>query len=86
MAKQVWNKKSEDGSMKSQHESSMMFPIGEANDAYAKYFIGQSYLAPISKEQVSIFNVTFKPGCRNNWHGATPDYICAISLIRNSSI
>lgn len=68
LAKQVWNEKSEDDSMKSQHESSMMFPIGEANDAYAKYFIGQSYLAPISKEQVSIYNVTFEPGCRNNWH------------------
>ena len=33
-----------------------------------KYFIGQSYLAPVSTEQVGIFNVTFEPGCRNNWH------------------
>ena len=62
------NEKPEDDSMKSQYESSMMFPIGEANEDYAKYFIGQSYLAPISKEQVNIFNVTFEPGCRNNWH------------------
>ena len=30
--------------------------------------VGQSYLAPISTEQVGIFNVTFEPGCRNNWH------------------
>lgn len=44
------------------------FPIGEKNDAYAQYFVGQSYLAPISTEQVKIFNVTFEPACRNNWH------------------
>ena len=46
----------------------MIFPIGKPNDAYAKYFIGQSYLAPVSGEQVKINNVTFEPGCRNNWH------------------
>ena len=40
----------------------------EAMRAHAKYFIGQSYLAPVSTEQVGIFNVTFEPGCRNNWH------------------
>lgn len=45
-----------------------MFPIGEPNDAYAKYFIGQSYLAPVSTEQIKIYNVTFEPACRNNWH------------------
>ena len=36
--------------------------------AYAKYFIGNSYLAPVSREQVAISNVTFEPRCRNNWH------------------
>lgn len=45
-----------------------VFKTGEKNDAFAKYFIGQSYLAPLSTEQVGIFNVTFEPGCRNNWH------------------
>ncbi len=50
------------------HADSMVFPIGEPNDAFAKYFIGQSYLAPVSTTQVGIFNVTFEPGCRNNWH------------------
>jgi len=45
-----------------------VFPIGNKNDAFAKYFIGQSYLAPLSSQQVPIFNVTFEPGCRNNWH------------------
>ena len=45
-----------------------MFGLGESNTAYAKYFVGQSYLAPVSTSQVGIFNVTFEPGCRNNWH------------------
>ena len=46
----------------------MIFPVGEPNTAYAKYFTGNSYLAPISREQVNISNVTFEPRCRNNWH------------------
>ena len=46
----------------------MIFPIGEPNTAYAKYFIGNSYLAPISREQIPFSNVTFEPCCRNNWH------------------
>ena len=50
------------------HAEDMVFPIGAPNDAYAQYFVGQSYLAPISTNQVGIFNVTFEPGCRNNWH------------------
>ena len=46
-----------------------IFPIGEKNDAYAQYFIGQSYLAPLAKQGgVGAANVTFEPGCRNNWH------------------
>ena len=45
-----------------------VFPVGQKNDAFAQYFIGQSYLAPLSLEQVPVFNVTFEPGCRNNWH------------------
>ena len=44
------------------------FPVGEKNDAFAQYFTGQSYLAPLSTQQVPVFNVTFEPGCRNNWH------------------
>ena len=50
------------------HAKSMVFPIGQPNDAFAKYFVGQSYLAPVSTDQVGIFNVTFEPGYRNNWH------------------
>ncbi|MDE6677185.1 MAG: cupin domain-containing protein [Clostridia bacterium] len=43
-------------------------PVGGKNDAFAKYFIGQSYLNMLSTEQVVIGNVTFEPACRNNWH------------------
>ena len=49
-------------------QKEIMFPIGQPNDAYAKYFVGQSYLAPVSTQQVAIYNVTFEPSCRNNWH------------------
>ncbi len=67
MAKEVWaNDAASDA--RSKYENEMVFPIGSPNDAYAKYFIGQSYLAPVSTEQLGIFNVTFEPGCRNNWH------------------
>lgn len=50
------------------HAASMVFPIGAPNDGFAQYFTGRSFLAPVSTEQVGIFNVTFEPGCRNNWH------------------
>ena len=45
-----------------------IFPMGEKNEAYAKYFVGQSYLNMLSTQGVTIGNVTFEPGCRNNWH------------------
>ena len=48
-----------------------MFGMGEPNTAFAKYFIGNSYLKPLTKpgsSVVSLANVTFEPGCRNNWH------------------
>ena len=47
------------------------FGVGAPNDAYAQYFIGQSYLKPLTvpgESQVFLANVTFEPGCRNNWH------------------
>ena len=49
-------------------ENFSVFPIGNKNDAYARFFIGQSYLCPLTTEGVFIGNVTFEPGCRNNWH------------------
>ena len=43
-------------------------PVGEPNTAYAKYFIGNSYLHKLTLDQVPAFGVTFEPRCRNNWH------------------
>ena len=68
LAKDVWAEDTAAADARSAFQREMIFPIGEPNTAYAKYFIGNSYLAPISREQVSISNVTFEPGCRNNWH------------------
>lgn len=68
LAKTVWSDDVSGDDAKAEFQRSIIFPIGEPNDAFAKYFIGQSYLAPISTEQVSFFNVTFEPRCRNNWH------------------
>ena len=48
-----------------------VFGQGQANTAYAQYFIGSSYLNPLTQPgacAVSLANVTFEPGCRNNWH------------------
>jgi len=79
-AKDVWNEDTaagqgqggaadkQAGSAKAAFQREMIFPIGEPNTAYARYFTGNSYLAPVSSEQVAIANVTFEPRCRNNWH------------------
>lgn len=45
-----------------------IFPIGGKNEAFAQYFVGQSYLNMLTTTGVTIGNVTFEPGCRNNWH------------------
>ncbi|MGM9725992.1 MAG: carboxymuconolactone decarboxylase family protein [Prevotella sp.] len=67
-AKEVWVEENSADDAKARFQQEMIFPIGEPNSAYAQYFKGNSYLARISSEQVSISNVTFEPGCRNNWH------------------
>ena len=67
-AKEVWNEKVSELSEMDKYQNTIFFPIGEPNDAYTQYFVGQSYLAPVSTDQVPVFNVTFEPGCRNNWH------------------
>lgn len=46
----------------------LLFAVGEPNTAYAAYFQGQSYLAPLGGEKHPVSNVTFEPACRNNWH------------------
>lgn len=68
LAKEVWADNSAAADAKANFQRQMIFPIGEPNTAYAQYFIGNSYLASISTEQVKVANVTFEPGCRNNWH------------------
>lgn len=65
-AKEVW-KDQQAVSEKEKYQAEIMFPIGSKNDAFAAYFIGQSYLYPISPK-TGMFNVTFEPKCRNNWH------------------
>lgn len=68
LAKDIWAEPDDSASAKAAFQNSMIFPIGEPNTAYARYFIGNSYLTPISSDQISVANVTFEPGCRNNWH------------------
>lgn len=64
MAKEVYK----EDNLKEKHGG--FFGLGEPNVNFAQYFIGNSYLKPLTnpKETVSIANVTFEPGCRNNWH------------------
>lgn len=63
------------------------WPKGNPNEAYAQYFIGDSHLAPVRPANLAegentvapYANVTFEPGCRNNWHihhGAHQILIC----------
>lgn len=68
LAKDIWKSENAADDARSEHAAKMIFPVGAPNDGFAKYFVGQSYLAPVSTEQVGIFNVTFEPRCRNNWH------------------
>ena len=67
MAKGIWNEETPVLTEKDKYQITIFIPIGEPNP-YGDYFVGQSYLAPLSMTQVPTFNVTFEPGCRNNWH------------------
>lgn len=68
LAKDVWADDAQGDGGKAAFQRGMIFPIGEPNSAYAKYFTGNSYLARVSSEQIPFANVTFEPRCRNNWH------------------
>ena len=70
MIKEVWGEDEQVGatSVDEPQGLSDIFPMGETNDAYAQYFIGRSWLAPLGDPQLGADNVTFEPGCRNNWH------------------
>ena len=67
LAKDIWNEKAPELTDMDRYQNTLFFPIGEPNP-YGKYFVGQSYLAPVSTEQIPVFIVTFEPSCRNNWH------------------
>ena len=46
-----------------------VFPVGDPlPEQFSKFFIGQAYLQPLTDKGGPISNVTFEPGCRNNWH------------------
>lgn len=70
LAKEIWaDDSTADGDNgKAAFQKEMIFPVGEPNSAYAQYFTGNSYLATVSTDQIPFSNVTFEPGCRNNWH------------------
>lgn len=56
---------------KEEYKKANVFGTGVSNDGYAQYFTGASFLNPLTeagKCAVFLANVTFKPGCRNNWH------------------
>lgn len=55
---------------KHEFEQQNVFGTAAANTAYARFFIGQSFLNPLTAPKTGLFlaNVTFEPGCRNNWH------------------
>lgn len=57
--------------MSENFEKENIFGLGNPNDAFADFFIGQSYLNPLvdfEDNLMFVANVTFEPGCRNNWH------------------
>ena len=56
---------------KEEFDKANKFGTGNPNDAFAKYFVGNSFLNPLTNPKdtaVFLANVTFEPGCRNNWH------------------
>ena len=67
LAKEVWKEEAPAQTEKEKYQNTIFFPIGEKNP-YGEFFVGQSYLAPVSDKQIPVFNVTFEPSCRNNWH------------------
>ena len=65
LAKDVWTDKAQ---TLEEFQMSTPYPVGKPNDTYAKYFIGNSYIANFEGQDGAPVNVTFEPGCRNHWH------------------
>ncbi len=87
LAKEIWANGETVQNAEGKVEDSLNFPVGNPNTAYAKYFVGNSYLASLTPKNLKegentvqpMSNVTFEPGCRNNWHihhGARQILIC----------
>ncbi|MBM1154062.1 cupin domain-containing protein [Enterococcus durans] len=58
-------------------KNGIIFPVGDKNEVYADVFTGQSFLKMLVNDpevSVAVGNVTFEPGCRNNWHVHTDGY------------
>jgi len=56
---------------KEEFDRQNVFGQGQPNAMFAQYFVGESYLNPLTefgKSPLFLANVTFEPGCRNNWH------------------
>lgn len=56
---------------KADFDKENVFGLGQANTGFAQYFVGNSYLNPLTTPgecPIFLANVTFEPGCRNNWH------------------
>lgn len=55
--------------MSAQNQNPSVFPMGQPlPEMFSRYFIGQAYLQPLTDKGGPVSNVTFQPGCRNNWH------------------
>ncbi|MCQ4635236.1 carboxymuconolactone decarboxylase family protein [Anaerovorax odorimutans] len=69
MAKEIWKEEETDCEAEAAaFDKDSIFPIGKPNDAFAKYFTGQSYLEMLTTDGVPAAHVTFEPGCRNWGH------------------
>ena len=67
-ALEVWRDDTPVSDARALFERELIFPVGEPNTAYARYFTGNSYLYPVATDGINLVNVTFEPHCRNNWH------------------
>ncbi len=67
MAKEIWTEEEAPLTDVERFQKEIFFPVGDPNP-YGQYFSGRSWLAPVATSQAPCFNVTFEPGCRNNWH------------------
>ena len=72
--------------MKNETTFLQIFPQGgKLSEEFSRYFTGQAYLAPVSNNDalgMHISNVTFEPGCRNDWHSHTGGQLLLVTAGR----